>query len=303
MAWALLRAAGPLDPAVPEGDAPSADGQVRAPWSRGLHAWGARPPSGTGLGPASLHQGFPGWGTGESLEEPQVFPPGGSQPPMAPSHRWEDWVQGSEEPPGEPCYLSHGRRQLCMNQRSKFRKCEGIMQLQGKVDGPASGWAAGQWAGLGEGRPLGRRHLSPRAVGRTRRPRRTRGGQGSGLGPAASSSLAAGAFTAPSALALGIGFQAVGAECKATRLGGARAKPLGPRGLLPGYPALPRPPAPLALYPPKLPPHPAWWPPRVQGCTGDTAGFPVSQRCVSVAARELRIRARPRGAADSGTIS
>lgn len=169
------------------------------------------------------------------------------------------------------------------------------MQLQGKVDGPASGWAAGQWAGLGEGRPLGRRHLSPRAVGRTR-PRRTpEEGRAPVWAAAASSSLAAGAFTAPSALALGIGFQAVGAECKATRLGGARAKPLGPRGLLPGYPALPRPPAPLALYPPKLPPHPAWWPPHVQGCTGDTAGFPVSQRCVSVAARELRIRAQTPG--------
>lgn len=142
MAWALLRAAGLLDPAVPEGDAPSADGQVRTPWSRGLHAWGARPPSGTGLGPASLHQGFPGWGTGESPEEPQVFPPGGSQPPMAPSHRWEDRVQGSEEPPGEPCYLSHGRRQLCMNQRSKFRKREGIMQLQGR-------WTRGLWLGRG----------------------------------------------------------------------------------------------------------------------------------------------------------
>lgn len=142
MAWALLRAAGLLDPAVPEGDSPSADGQVRTPWSRGLHAWGARSPSGTGLGPASLHQGFPGWGTGESPEEPQVFPPGGSQPPMAPSHRWEDRVQGSEEPPGEPCYLSHGRRQLCMNQRSKFRKREGIMQLQGR-------WTRGLWLGHG----------------------------------------------------------------------------------------------------------------------------------------------------------
>lgn len=165
----------------------------------------------------------------------------------------------------------------------------------GKVDARALAGLRGSGQGWGRGARWVAGPFPPGPWGE-RRPRRTpEEGRAPVWAAAASSSLAAGAFTAPLALALGIGFQAVGAECKATRLGGARAKPLGPQGLLPGYPALPWPPAPLALHPPKLPPHPAWWPPRVQGCTGETAGFPVSQRCVSVAAHELRIRAQTPG--------
>ena len=40
----------------------------------------------------------------------------------------------SEEPSSELSYLLHEHFQLCMNQLDKFRKCERIMQCQGKVD-------------------------------------------------------------------------------------------------------------------------------------------------------------------------
>lgn len=266
-----------------------------------LHSWGGRPPIGTGLDPplsirASRAGATVQMSHRQVTQGAQTSPPGGSWPPMAPLCRWEDGVWGREEPPSEPCCLSRGRFQRCMNQRSRFREREGIMQCQGKVDSLASGRAAGQWAGAGGGGPLGSQAPFPQGRVENAVARCT---------PEAGRALvwAAAGLLVPrrrylhctSGSVLGRWFPGCKWGAQGHPAGRGLSKAPRPPGTASRQPSPALAPGPPALHPLSSCPTPAWWPPRVRGCTGRTAGFPTSQLCVSVAACERRICAQAPG--------